>query len=146
MKRKILLIGKNGQVGRQLCSLLPSLGDVTALERQQLDLSQPEQIRQLIRSLTPEIIVNAAAYTAVDRAESVSAETSAPIREAPNRVSVTSSPGNRFCTPPSNHAFDVIVELWPAEPTRSRGCLRRPYCARYETSRPPDCGKVRRAG
>jgi dTDP-4-dehydrorhamnose reductase len=70
MKRKILLTGKNGQVGRELSALLPRLADVTALDRQELDLANPDQIRQMVRSLRPEIIVNAAAYTAVDLAES----------------------------------------------------------------------------
>lgn len=66
---KIMLVGKNGQVGWELCRTLPSLGDVVALNRQQLDLSSPEQIRQRVREIRPNLIVNAAAYTAVDRAE-----------------------------------------------------------------------------
>lgn len=70
MKPRILLIGKNGQLGRSLCRFLPQLGDVTAVDRQQLDLCRPEQIRDCIRSVRPDLIVNAAAYTAVDRAES----------------------------------------------------------------------------
>ena len=52
------------------CQLLPRLGDVIALDRQQLDLSKPEEIRRAIRTFRPAIIVNAAAYTAVDKAES----------------------------------------------------------------------------
>jgi len=83
MKRKILLTGKNGQIGRELCALLPGLGDVTALDRQQLDLSSPDQIRQLVRSVHPEIIVNAAAYTAVDPAESNEATAQAINATAP---------------------------------------------------------------
>jgi dTDP-4-dehydrorhamnose reductase len=68
MKTKILLIGKNGQVGADLLSLLPALGDLTALDRQHLDLTRPEEIRRTIRELQPHFIVNAAAYTAVDKA------------------------------------------------------------------------------
>ncbi|MDB5988686.1 MAG: dTDP-4-dehydrorhamnose reductase [Herbaspirillum sp.] len=67
---RILLIGKNGQVGYELERSLQSLGDVTALDRAQLDLSDADRIREVVRTLKPELIVNAAAYTAVDKAES----------------------------------------------------------------------------
>jgi dTDP-4-dehydrorhamnose reductase len=70
MKPAILLIGENGQVGRELSRILPRLGDVTALDRQRLDLCKPEEIRRAIRTFRPAWIVNAAAYTAVDKAES----------------------------------------------------------------------------
>lgn len=67
---KILLAGKNGQVGRELENTLAHLGEVIALDRQGMDLGNPDSIRKLIRSLQPDVIVNAAAYTAVDKAES----------------------------------------------------------------------------
>ena len=70
MKPAILLIGTNGQVGRELKKMLPRMGEVTALDRQQLDISKPEEIRSAIRMFRPAFIVNAAAYTAVDKAES----------------------------------------------------------------------------
>jgi dTDP-4-dehydrorhamnose reductase len=69
MRPAILLIGKNGQVGRELQKTLPAIGEVTALDRIQLDLTHTEEIRRVIRSFHPHIIVNAAAYTAVDKAE-----------------------------------------------------------------------------
>jgi len=69
MKPAILLIGNNGQVGRELNSMLPQVGDVQSLGREQLDLSKPEEIRRAIRTFRPNLIVNAAAYTAVDKAE-----------------------------------------------------------------------------
>ena len=69
MNLKILLTGKNGQIGYELSHLLPALGSVAALGRQQLDLTKPEEIRRIIREARPQIIVNAAAYTAVDQAE-----------------------------------------------------------------------------
>ena len=65
----ILLIGKNGQVGADLLALLPGIGNLTAFDRHQLDLLKPEEIRRVVRHVRPEIIVNAAAYTAVDKAE-----------------------------------------------------------------------------
>ncbi len=67
---KILLVGKNGQVGRELEKTLARLGELTALDRQGMDLGDPDSIRAPIRSLQPDVIVNAAAYTAVDKAES----------------------------------------------------------------------------
>lgn len=70
MTARILVIGKNGQVGEELAHLLPSLDEVIAVDRAQLDLSHPDQIRQTIRQIRPAVIVNAAAYTAVDKAES----------------------------------------------------------------------------
>lgn len=69
-KAQILLIGKTGQVGRELAGLLGRTGKVTALNRQQLDLTKPDEIRRALRGIRPDLIVNAAAYTAVDRAES----------------------------------------------------------------------------
>jgi dTDP-4-dehydrorhamnose reductase len=69
MKPAILLIGTNGQVGRALNAMLPRIGEVTALDRQRLDLTRPEEIRRAIRNFHPAFIVNAAAYTAVDQAE-----------------------------------------------------------------------------
>ena len=67
---KILLTGKTGQVGRELAGLLDRVGEVTAVDRQQLDLTKPDEIRRVVRGVRPSLIVNAAAYTAVDRAES----------------------------------------------------------------------------
>ena len=66
----ILLLGKDGQVGWQLQRSLAPLGQVTAVGRAECDLSDFGALRTLIRAEKPKIIVNAAAYTAVDRAES----------------------------------------------------------------------------
>lgn len=66
---RIMITGKNGQIGWELQRTLAPIGEVVALDRQQLDLARPEQIRERIREIKPHIIVNAAAYTAVDKAE-----------------------------------------------------------------------------
>lgn len=66
---KILLTAQNGQVGWELQRTLAPLGEVVALDRQALDLANPDAIRAVIREVKPQLIVNAAAYTAVDRAE-----------------------------------------------------------------------------
>lgn len=67
---KIVLFGRGGQVGREVEQALPSLGHVVAFGRDQADLERPDAIRDLVRRESPDIVVNAAAYTAVDRAES----------------------------------------------------------------------------
>lgn len=66
---KILLLGANGQVGWELQRSLCSIGQVMACGRDQADLENHPQLRDLIRSHRPDVIVNAAAYTAVDQAE-----------------------------------------------------------------------------
>jgi dTDP-4-dehydrorhamnose reductase len=68
--RRILVFGLNGQVGHELTGALAELGQLTALDRAHGDLSHPESLRAIVRHFKPDIIVNAAAYTAVDRAES----------------------------------------------------------------------------
>lgn len=67
---KILLTGLDGQLGKQLQPLLSPLGDLTTLGRETLDLANPDNIYRVIEEVKPEIIVNAAAYTAVDKSES----------------------------------------------------------------------------
>ena len=66
----ILLLGKDGQVGWQLQRSLAPHGAVVACGRPQCDLADPAQIRSVVRTMRPSVIVNATAYTAVDRAES----------------------------------------------------------------------------
>jgi dTDP-4-dehydrorhamnose reductase len=67
---KILLIGKNGQVGWELDRCLRTLGQVQAIDYPEIDLVRADSIREWIHRIQPQVIVNAAAYTAVDRAES----------------------------------------------------------------------------
>ncbi len=66
---KILLFGKNGQVGWELHRALQPLGETVAPGREEADLSDAKGLENIVRHVRPDIIVNAAAYTAVDRAE-----------------------------------------------------------------------------
>lgn len=66
---KILLLGKNGQVGWELERTLALLGEVMPLGRNELDLTNVKEIRRTVRGTKPDLIINAAAYTAVDKAE-----------------------------------------------------------------------------
>lgn len=67
---RLLVLGRSGQVGNALTQSLQGLGELIALDRTQLDLSNPDAIRTALRELQPQMIINAAAYTAVDAAES----------------------------------------------------------------------------
>lgn len=94
---KILLLGKNGQVGWELQRSLAPLGELIALDRHSSnycgDLSQPKQLSETIQQLQPDWIVNAAAYTAVDKAETetalahtINAEAPAAIAQAAQQI------------------------------------------------------------
>jgi dTDP-4-dehydrorhamnose reductase len=67
---RILIIGQHGQVSQALQHHLQSMGELIVLGRDQLDLSQPESLRPVVRDIKPDLIINAAAHTAVDQAES----------------------------------------------------------------------------
>ncbi len=67
---KILLTGKSGQVGHELERSLQGLGEIVAMDRSDMDLANLDQVRDVIRIVRPALIVNPAAYTAVDLAES----------------------------------------------------------------------------
>jgi dTDP-4-dehydrorhamnose reductase len=67
---RILISGQHGQVSQALQTSLQDLGELIVLGRDRLDLSQPESIRDVVRVIKPDLIINAAAHTAVDQAES----------------------------------------------------------------------------
>lgn len=66
---RILLFGKNGQVGWELNRSLQPLGEIVALGREDVDFVNPESLRGIVRKIKPDVIVNAVAYTSVDKAE-----------------------------------------------------------------------------
>ncbi|CAI8843722.1 MULTISPECIES: dTDP-4-dehydrorhamnose reductase [Pseudomonas] len=67
---KVLINGRHGQVSHELQRRLGALGELVVLGRDQLDLAQPDQIRRQVQNVRPDLIINAAAHTAVDLAES----------------------------------------------------------------------------
>lgn len=79
---RILLTGANGQLGHELQRWLAPCGSLVACTRADCDLERPDQLREVIRRVAPAIIVNPAAYTAVDRAESEPARAAAVNRDA----------------------------------------------------------------
>ena len=68
--QNIIILGKNGQVGQALQDVLTSKVNLHAFDSVDADLTDERKLRQLIQDIKPAVIVNAAAYTAVDRAES----------------------------------------------------------------------------
>jgi dTDP-4-dehydrorhamnose reductase len=66
---RILITGKNGQVGYELERSLQGLGEIIAVDRTQMDLADLDHVRAVVRTVKPDLLINAAAYTAVDKAE-----------------------------------------------------------------------------
>jgi len=83
---QILLLGINGQLGWELRRALATLGQVTALDYPQIDLTRPEQARRVIKRIKPQVIINATAYTSVDGAESEAEVALAINRDAPGII------------------------------------------------------------
>jgi len=67
---RILIVGNAGQLGRELGKVFAGMGPIIGVDRESVDLADPAQTRELVRHAAPDVILNAAAYTAVDRAES----------------------------------------------------------------------------
>jgi dTDP-4-dehydrorhamnose reductase len=90
---KLLLLGRDGQIGRALAPRLAALGELVACGRAEADFERPGELPRLVAAVAPDVIVNAAAYTAVDRAESeperariVNAEAVAILADAARRA------------------------------------------------------------
>lgn len=83
---KLLILGAQGQLGWELQRSLAPLGEVVAWDRRQADLSDPERLVQRVAALAPQVLVNAAAYTAVDRAETEASLAQTVNAEAPGRL------------------------------------------------------------
>ena len=133
MSLSILLTGKNGQVGRELQPLLARLGSVTAVGHQELDLAKPDDIRQVIREIRPRIIVNAAAYTAVDRAESDEAAAHAVNATAPG---IMAEEAKRFGALIVHYSTDYVFD----------GSKRTPYVEEDSPSPQNVYGRTKLAG
>ncbi|MFT5634693.1 MAG: dTDP-4-dehydrorhamnose reductase [Cognaticolwellia sp.] len=90
---KILIAGKNGQVGRCLVDLLEAQTELTflALDREELDITDPIQVDKIVSEFQPNIIINAAAYTAVDKAEQESELANAINRDGPHNLAAAAN-------------------------------------------------------
>jgi dTDP-4-dehydrorhamnose reductase len=93
---KILIAGKNGQVGSCLVELLEAQPELTflALDREELDITDPVQVNKIVTQFQPNIIINAAAYTAVDKAEQESALAYAINRDGAQHLAMAAENAN----------------------------------------------------
>jgi dTDP-4-dehydrorhamnose reductase len=133
MGLRILLLGKNGQVGFELQRALAPLGEIVACDHHQLDLADVPRLRTRVHELRPQLIVNAAAYTAVDRAESepgiamqINADAPAALAEVARQV------GALLVHYSTDYVFD--------------GASRVPYTERDSTNPLNIYGKTKLAG
>jgi dTDP-4-dehydrorhamnose reductase len=127
------LTGKNGQVGAELAAFLPGLGDVAAFGRHELDLSNPALLRRAIREVRPDIIVNAAAYTAVDQAEKEQTQARALNVDAP---ALMAEEAKRIGAALVHYSTDYVFD----------GSRDRPYLETDQPSPQNVYGKTKLAG
>ncbi|MFJ9990664.1 dTDP-4-dehydrorhamnose reductase [Pseudomonas putida] len=104
---KILVCGRNGQVAQALEQALAGLGELHLLGRDQLDLAHPEGMRETLRQLAPDLIINAAAHTAVDQAESEAALAHAINAEGPR---VLAEEAARLGAPLIHYSTDYVFD------------------------------------
>jgi dTDP-4-dehydrorhamnose reductase len=130
---RILLIGQDGQVGQELQKTLAPLGELVGVGRQQLDLAQPDQIRQAIAQIAPNLIINAAAYTAVDKAESESDLAYAINAAAPQQMAESAQ---QLGAPLIHISTDYVFD----------GCKNTPYVETDATNPVSVYGKSKLAG
>lgn len=107
MQAKILVTGKSGQVGFELERALQGLGTIVALDRAALDLADVDQIRRVVREIKPSVIINPAAYTAVDKAESEAALAQRINGEAPG---VLAEEAKRLGAPLIHYSTDYVFD------------------------------------
>ena len=116
MKRPVILLtGAAGQLGFELARLLPAHGEVQALDRAALDLADADAVAASVRRVKPQIIVNAAGYTAVDRAESEPALADAINARAP---AVLAEEAKRLDALLIHYSTDYVFDGNSAEPYR----------------------------
>lgn len=110
---KILITGRDGQVGRELIAALEPLGVLSAFGRAEMDFNDVASIRRVVRSVRPDIIVNAAAYTAVDRAES---EPEAAMRVNADAVEVLAAEAKQVGAAILLYSTDYVFDGAKSEP------------------------------
>jgi dTDP-4-dehydrorhamnose reductase len=116
MKPRILLIGSTGQVGHELAGILPRVGEVVVADRAALDLTRAADVARVIHDAHPQIIVNAAAYTAVDLAEKEPEKARAINTEAPATMAAAAAELNAlFVHYSTDYVFDGSKESPYAE-------------------------------
>jgi dTDP-4-dehydrorhamnose reductase len=126
---KVLITGASGQVGRALLQSVPTQFEPRALTRQELDISDEGAVRDAVAAWQPALIINAAAYTAVDKAESEPELAAAINAEGPRHLAqaARSIPGCRLLHISTDYVFDgrATEPYRPADPTCPLGVYGR---------------------
>ncbi|GAB4493248.1 MAG: dTDP-4-dehydrorhamnose reductase [Anaerolineales bacterium] len=104
---RILLLGKHGQLGWELRRTLAPLGEITAIDREEVDLSQPGQLRGVVADVRPQAIVNASAYTDVDGAENRPQLAISVNRDAP---AILAEESRRLGIPLIHYSTDFVFD------------------------------------
>ncbi|WP_246796939.1 dTDP-4-dehydrorhamnose reductase [Burkholderia perseverans] len=130
---KVLVTGRNGQVGWELARALAPLGEVIACDRETADLSRPETLAPLVAEVRPGLIVNAAAYTAVDRAEE---EEALALRVNGESVGVLAEAARKAGALLVHYSTDYVFD----------GTADRPYAESDPTSPVNAYGRTKLAG
>ncbi len=133
MKPRILLTGKHGQVGRELEGILAGTSELRALGREELDLTRPDCVRHAVREFQPQIILNAAAYTTVDKAESEEPLARAINAEAP---AVMADEAKKIGAALVHYSTDYVFD----------GAKNQPYTERDATNPLSAYGRTKLAG
>jgi dTDP-4-dehydrorhamnose reductase len=130
---KVVLTGARGQVGRATIRSKPAWADLSALTHEELDVSDPVQVSARLLELRPQLIINAAAYTAVDAAESDEARASAVNEGGPRALAeVAKALGARLLHLSTDYVFD--------------GERARPYSPQHDTRPLGAYGRTKLAG
>ena len=140
----ILVTGAGGQLGRALARQ-PAFADATFADRARLDLTDADAIHRLVRDLRPSLVVNAAAYTAVDRAESEPDLAAAVNATAPGVLAeAATAAGARLVHVSTDYVYDNDLNrpLREDDPTRPRGVYARTKLAGEEVVRAAAPGAV----
>lgn len=133
MKQKVLVLGAGGQLGRELQRTLPSGLKCVAKNRAQLDIGEASAVAECFADLTPDLVVNAAAYTAVDKAESEPAEAHRGNAEAPGILAAACArQGIRLIHISTDFVFD--------------GAASQPYLPEASTAPLGEYGRSKRDG
>lgn len=128
---KVLLFGAGGQVGRVLAAMLPQVADLVALGRDEADFTRSGHLADLVAEARPDVVINAAAYTAVDRAESEPELATQVNAAAPAELAVAAGrAGATLIHYSTDYVFDgtkagAYVETDPTAPLNIYGRTKR---------------------
>jgi dTDP-4-dehydrorhamnose reductase len=143
---RVLITGASGQVGRALLDTTPALAEILALTREQLDITDGAAVQRAVTEFTPTVVINAAAYTAVDRAEGDAAAATAVNATGPRHLAeaVWNITGARLVQLSTDYVFDGLKSgpYMPRDPTNPASVYGRTKLAGEQAVREVLAGKA----